>query len=171
MASKRRFSAEWNRLTDHERIVIESHQANLPVKVGAIASALGIEVKVATLDIGISGEIFPIYPGSSSFKIRINKHEVRPRQRFTLAHEIAHFLLHRSMIGDGISDNILFRSKLSNELEVEANRLAADILMPIDAVRAWQEANNEMSKRDSVAPLAVLFDVSEDAMAIRLGIK
>lgn len=171
MASKRRFSAEWSRLTDDERNIIEAHQAEIPVKVGSIATALGIEVKIATLDIGISGEIFPIHPGSSSFKIRINKHEVRQRQRFTLAHEISHFLLHRTMIGDGISDNILFRSKLSNELEIQANRLAADILMPIDAVRAWQEDNPDFSKRDSVTPLATLFDVSEDAMAIRLGIK
>jgi Zn-dependent peptidase ImmA (M78 family) len=164
-------SKEWNKLDGDTRALIESFQTEFPVKLGELADRLGIIVKVATLEIGISGEISPLTPGNSIFKIRINRHEVKQRQRFTLAHEIAHFLLHRQHIGDGIVDNILFRSRLSNAVEAEANRLAADILMPDAAVKEWRERHQGVSKRDSLTPLAEMFGVSEDAMAVRLGLK
>jgi hypothetical protein len=159
------------RLDNSTRELIERYQEELPVKLGALAAELGLIVKVATLDIGISGEISPVSPGSNVYKIRIIRHEVKQRQRFTLAHEIAHFLLHREQIGSGIADNILFRSTLSNALEAEANRLAADILMPQQAVKEWRSKNIGVSKRDSLTVLAEMFEVSEEAMAVRLGLK
>ena len=164
-------SKEWLRLSIADRQTIESYQENLPIKLGALAEHFGLIVKVTTLEIGISGEISPLTPASNTYKIRINRHEVRQRQRFTLAHEIAHFLLHQDKIGHGIVDNILFRSTLSNALEAEANRLAADILMPEAAIKAWRTENPAVSKRDSLTSLAEKFDVSEDAMAVRLGLK
>ncbi|MGB3538757.1 MAG: ImmA/IrrE family metallo-endopeptidase [Mesorhizobium sp.] len=165
------FSPEWERLSEAERNLIVAAQAQLPVKLGEIARKLGLEVKVTTLEIGISGEIGPNLDAPGSFKIRINKHEVKTRQRFTLSHEISHFLLHRDLIGGGIIDNILFRSRLSNAIEAEANRLAADILMPKSEIRAWKLENAEIGKTDCVVPLASLFGVSEDAVRIRIGLK
>jgi predicted transcriptional regulator len=158
---------EWSQLKENDHALVVAAQANLPVQLGPLAKALGLDVKVATLGIGISGEIAPSETAAAGFRIRINKHEVKTRQRFTLAHEIAHYLLHRDLIGDGVTDSILFRSKLSNVVEAEANRLAADILMPYKAIKTWRK----MLKVDSAVPLAAQFDVSEDAIRVRLGLR
>ena len=59
------------------------------------------------------------------------------RRRFTIAHEIAHFLLHRDKIGDQLSDDAMYRSSLSSDDERAANRLAADILMPMGLIQDY----------------------------------
>jgi Zn-dependent peptidase ImmA (M78 family) len=163
-----RKSAEWHGLTEESRTIVEKFQKEIPVRVGDLARELGLIVKVSTLDVGISGLI---RPENSTFKILVNKHEPSYRRRFTLAHEISHYLLHRDMIGDGISDNILYRSRLSDSVEAEANRLASDILMPPIAIDDWKRRAGEMRPADMVSPMAAYFDVSEEAMRIRLGMK
>ncbi|MAU97726.1 MAG: hypothetical protein CMP81_17890 [Fulvimarina sp.] len=166
----KRLSKEWTSLQKEHRGLIEEYQSDIPVKIGAIAAHLGLEVKVATLDIGISGMIMPV-DNDEKYKILVNKHEPNYRRRFTLSHEIAHYLLHRDLIGDGLKDNILYRSKLSDAREAEANRLAADILMPPIQIKKWMESNSGLREADAVSKLAEYFDVSEDAMRIRLGMK
>ena len=164
----KRSSAEWIGLPEESRLVIESFQNEIPVRIGELAKSFGVEVKVSTLDVGISGMI---HPDQGRYKIVVNKHEPEYRRRFTLAHELAHFLLHKDLIGAGISDNVLYRSQLTDAREAEANRLASDILMPVEKVN---EAKSELlvSKlADAVSPLANRFKVSEEAMRIRLGMK
>ncbi|WP_244665103.1 ImmA/IrrE family metallo-endopeptidase [Candidatus Symbiopectobacterium sp. 'North America'] len=101
--------------------------------------------------------------------IRVNRHDVKERQRFTLAHEIAHFLLHRDRIGDGITDDILYRSKLSDFMEVQANRLAADILMPGHLIQPKLKEFTELRDEEKYKKLADMAEVSTTAIKIRLG--
>lgn len=160
-----------DQLPESYKSVFEAHRLEVPVKVGALASELGLGVMRATLKPGISGQIEPSTEHPAGFVIRVNRHEVKTRQRFTIAHEIGHFILHRDRIGDGISDTILYRSKLSNALEAEANRFAADLLMPAESLKS-QIAQCGLSKSDeSARRLAAIFQVSDDAMLIRLGLK
>jgi Zn-dependent peptidase ImmA (M78 family) len=163
-----KYSDEWNNLVSADRNTIGSFHSSIPVRVGEIAKAFGLIVRVSTLDVGISGMIFP---DGESYKIVINKHEPVYRQRFTLAHELAHYLLHRELIGAGISDNVLYRSKLSDKVEAEANRLASDILMPVERVKEAKLGFSASKLADALSPLAGQFGVSEDAMRIRLGMK
>lgn len=137
----------------------------MPVKVGALAGALGLRVVLATLPMNISGLIQPAEDGG--FVIKVNRFEPKERQRFTIAHEIAHFILHRDKLQAGLVDSVLYRSKLSSRLEAEANRLAADIIMPKEAVIA---AMQEMQGGDEgVDALAQRFQVSRQAMEIRVS--
>jgi len=163
-----RTSGEWKALSTSDREVIEFFQDEIPVKIGELARQLGLIVKVSTLDVGISGLIEPF---EGAFKIIVNKHEPSYRRRFTLAHEVAHYLLHRHLIADGISDNILYRSRLSDAVEAEASRLASDILMPPVKVTEWKNQAGDQRMADMVSQLAAYFDVSEEAMRIRLGMK
>src|SRR3546814_15171584 len=73
--------------------------------------------------------------GESGFAIYVNGSHPRVRRRFSIAHEIAHFALHRNLIGDGVTDDAMYSSNLSSAVEVQANRLAADILMPWHLIR------------------------------------
>lgn len=159
-------SPEWQKL-DHGLIAtLQQHQDVAPVRLTDLARALGVPVKAATLAPGISGEIRP--DGNDGFVIRINRHDPKRRQRFSVAHEISHFLLHKDKIGDGIADNVLYRSNLSDRIEAEANRLAADILMPDALVREQIEAAHEKGVGDLILYLADEFAVSEIAMRIKL---
>ena len=159
-------SKEWKTLDPLQQAAIVLAQQNFPVKVGMVAKTFGLSVLASTLPAGISGEI---RPQGVSYQIKINRHDSPARQRFTLAHELAHFLLHRDVIGDGISDDVLYRSSLSDTREAQANRLAADILMPADVVRRELQLRKGMPRSQQVEELANLFSVSSAAMEIRLG--
>ena len=142
----------------------------IPVPVGEIAVRLGIEVYSLTLDPNISGLIKK--NGNGVFEININNTDAAVRQRFTVCHEVAHFLLHRSYIdGDGIKDNILYRSKLSNAQEAEANRLAAALLLPLQSVREWHLSRfaGPIDKANLRA-IGEKFRASELAVGYRFGL-
>lgn len=162
-------SKEWSNLKGEQISVIKKHQLEYPIKLGAIAKEFGLIVKKSTLAANISGEI---KEESGSIVIRVNRHDVKPRQRYTLAHEIAHFLLHRDLLKDGISDDVLYRSSLSNAVEAEANRLAADIVMPMnhvnDLVKEYSSIENIKAER-VYELVAQRLDVSVSALKFRLG--
>lgn len=158
-------SPEWRSLADGVRATIEEHQDNAPIRLAQLARALGVTVKSATLAPGISGEI---RPGGNGFVIRVNRHDPSKRQRFTVAHELAHFLLHSDQINNGIADDVLYRSSLSDRREAQANRLAADILMPDALVLASVEAAQEKGVGDLILFLAEKFSASEGTMRIKL---
>jgi len=160
-------SREWNQLDPAIRRRIEQFQGMAPVRLPDLARELGVPVKAATLAPGISGEIRP--DGRHGFIIRVNRHDAHVRQRFTVAHELAHFLLHSANIGDGIEDDVLYRSALSDRREQEANRLAADILMPDQLVQNERDTARADGIEDIVLHLADRFGVSEAAMRIKLG--
>jgi Zn-dependent peptidase ImmA (M78 family) len=163
-------SREWSKISASDSSIVTSFTSVRPVKVGALARALGLQVMSATLKSGISGEIRPSSAASSGYKIKVNRHEVKTRQRFTIAHEIAHYLLHRDIIGNGIFDTVLYRSALSGKVEAEANRLAADIVMPAALIREDIRKNNLSISSDSAVFLASLYDVSLQAMKVRIGL-
>jgi hypothetical protein len=161
-------SREWRGLPEDVRDTLEAHQLEAPVKLSTIAKALGVTLRASTLPAGVSGEIRPAgSPGE--FTIKVNRHDGARRQRFTIAHELAHYLLHRDQIGSGIEDDALYRSSLSDTREAEANRLAADILMPSRLIEEELASAKALGVNDLVAYMADRFEVSEAAMRIRLG--
>ena len=69
--------------------------SNLPVNVEQVIEDLGIQYFNEPMDKGQSGAI-ELKDGK--YTIRVNSLEPRQRQRFTAAHELAHYLLHREML-------------------------------------------------------------------------
>lgn len=155
------------RLDEKERLAVERATTEFPVRLGSLAEALGVKVFKATLPAGVSGEISRDKQGN--YIIRINRHEAPRRQRFTLAHEIGHLLLHKDFIGDGIVDDALYRSRLSNNLEFEANRMAADLLMPRSEVEKLSKLEDE-DDQAFIDRVSDYFAVSPQAAQIRLGL-
>lgn len=154
-------------LNEHDSLTIRRFQKSPPVNVVGIAAAFGLKVYHDDLESGISGKIIkdPEHGGQSGYSIVINNNEPINRRRFTIAHEIGHYLLHRDRIGDGLVDDALYRSGLTTFEEVRANRLAADILMPFDLI---EKSIKQGAK--TVQELAALFRVSAQAMSVRLEI-
>jgi Zn-dependent peptidase ImmA (M78 family) len=148
--------------------IINAHTQAPPVDVGAVARDLGLLIFSTPLAEKVSGAIVkePSYGSQSGFVIFVDAGEASVRQRFTAAHEIGHFLLHKNLIGDRHEDNYLLRSTgISNRQEAQANAFAADLLMPRHLVQQAME-----SGYGTVDALADLFQVSKIAMGIRLGL-
>ena len=139
----------------------------LPIQVTPLANHLGIRVYHAPWPDEISGKIQRDIDrgGESGFAIFVNKSHAPVRRRFTIAHEVAHYVLHEDKIGDGIFDDAMYRSGLSQQEEVQANALAADILMPRSLVSKMRKLHG-----DEIDKLTDIFWVSEPAMKIRLGL-
>ncbi len=149
--------------------LIQRFQQSAPVDIVGLSRAIGIQVwESRDLPPGISGKLFKdrAHGGAEGYSILVNAAEPFVRKRFTVAHEVAHFLLHRDRVGAELSDDTWYRSGLSDWDEVEANRMAADILMPMRLIREYISRGFTQ-----VEPLADLFAVSREAMRIRLGIK
>jgi Zn-dependent peptidase ImmA (M78 family) len=143
--------------------VVAKYQQRPPVDLNAISAELGIRVFVSYLGKDIAGQLMrdKVKGGRSGFSIWINSSDHPNRQRFTHAHELAHFILHRDLIESGVVDDTMYRSSLSSYYEVQANKMAADILMPIRLVKIWRQRN------DNYRALADVFAVSSEAMRIR----
>lgn len=163
-------SRELNRVIDQHRQVLDRYLSSGSTKLGQLASDLGVKIKISSLSTGVSGQI---KNENGEYVIRVNRHEARERQRFTIAHELAHFLLHRDIIDnsiDGIKDNVLYRSGAPERIEYEANRLAADIVMPMTQVKNALAADfGGVVTERTIESLAARFQVSKAAMEIRLS--
>ena len=146
--------------------IIGRYTQDAPVRVEAIASEIGLSVSVEAMEPDIAGKIVRDTSGRSpaGYAIYINDRDPHRRQRFTLAHELGHYVMHRDLIGDGLIDNALYRSKLSEWYEQQANRWAADTLMPAGLVRGLYRGG-----MIAFADLSRTLDVSEQAVRIRLS--
>ncbi len=148
-----------------------STQVSGPVDIEGLAKFLGLYLDMdAYLDPEISGQIELTSLGA--YKISINKQDSGFRKRFTLAHEIGHYVLHRDLIGSGLDDNKAYRStnagnfsntKIKPWHETEANRFAARTLMPSDLTLRTYKAN-----RQDINETAKALRVSKPAMEIRI---
>mgnify|MGYP005997544261 CR=1 FL=1 len=163
-------SQELSRISPEQRAIVERHMAQRPVALGKLARDLGVAIRVSSLGTGISGQISREGDG---YVIKVNRNESRERQRFTIGHEIAHFLLHKSIIDsspNGITDTVLYRSGASQQIEFEANRLAADIVMPIELIAGeLNEGFSGVVSEATIEALANRFEVSKAAMEIRMS--
>ncbi|GGF15867.1 ImmA/IrrE family metallo-endopeptidase [Youhaiella tibetensis] len=152
---------------------IRRAQTKVPVDLEGICREFGIRLHEAWLDTDISGELVSI-PETGSYQINVNASHSTARKRFTIAHELGHFFLHRHLIGRGIDDDRVYRSTSAGRYhntaigpreETEANRFAASLLMPQSHIVQLQ--------RDGVLTpeaLAAKLLVSPAAMRIRLGL-
>ncbi len=152
-----------------EYSIINSFTQSPPTDIQTLIKALGIQYHEAYLNDDISGMLEK--QPSGKFRITVNATHPETRKRFTAAHELGHYMRHRSLVGDGVDDNKAYRSTEGGEYhninigpkqETEANRFAALVLMHGPTVE------REFKKNDSYIELAKLFGVSEQAMAWRL---
>lgn len=148
------------------KMIIDRFKQEPPVNIVGLAEALGLHVEEDDLGPEFAGEIFRDEDSDSGYSIRVNSPDVLVRKRFTVAHEIAHYLLHRDRITDRLRDDNMYRSGLGDQREQAANRLAADLLMPAKVIRDLRAQGigspEEMSER---------LGVSLQAMRLRLGIR
>lgn len=148
-------------------------ELKLPIDVKLIAEKLGVDVVPYELGDGVSG-LLAIQEGKGT--IGFNQTEPEVRQRYTIAHEIGHFDLHREKSDLFVDKQLIYRSIASGDtpeklqMEQEANFFASALLMPTNLLRKEVEkANLDLASDESIRALANKFQVSTTAMAIRIS--
>lgn len=122
-----------------------------PIKIEALASTLGYQVvPLHSVDDACSAIV-----STREKLVGINATHHRHRQRFSLGHELAHILLKHPPESRCTHREIAL-------FNAEADACAAELLMPESLVKNW------LSKTKNVAALARVFDVSEEAMRVRI---
>lgn len=147
---------------------------SLPVKIEDIAKSRGLRVLPYAFDEEISG-VLVIEDNIGT--IGYNQSESRVRRRFTVAHELGHYELHKDKANLFMDSGFkaLFRSTTSGvteekqRMEQEANAFAASILMPEHLLRKeLEKIEFDLSDDDDIKSLAKIFDVSFTAMYYRI---
>lgn len=88
--------------------------------------------------------------------IGYNKSQHPHRQRFTVAHEIGHYLMGHT------NANYSYDLNSTDPKEIEANQFAAELLMPLSMVKSDLESGKKAKE------LVDVYNVSEDAIWWRL---
>ena len=167
------------KLQDIELILKEF---SIPVNIEKMIYDKGIELNKNYLEFeaNISGEI---KKENNKFIININGADHYYRKRFTMAHELAHFILHKDLIGDGVDDSLEYKkfyrknNKINDEHESQANDLASKILMPEEAMIKLAKLTDVIKLNNGdvdinipwLEYLSKKFQVSKRAFTVRLA--
>lgn len=143
-----------------------------PIPIEAVARGLGALVVYEPMESDLSGML---QRQGGKPVIGVNSFHGSARQRFTLAHECAHLVLHTKkdlFIDMGVRRRDGASSLGTDKEEIEANRFAAGLLMPrhfvqLEVARRL-ESQPSISLDHLVSELADAFGVSTQAMEIRL---
>lgn len=145
----------------------------VPVDVEEIAKKVGVDIRKAVHDTDLSGFL---YRTEDQTFIGVNERHSPRRQRFTIAHELGHYLLH-SLIGVrmDVAVQAKYRNARSSEgvdpEEIEANTFAAELLMPANLIEADMARISAVDILDDqeIHQMAEHYDVSVQALTIRLS--
>jgi Zn-dependent peptidase ImmA (M78 family) len=153
-------------------ILTELNINSAPVDIKAIAKKKGATIKPYEVDEKISGMLF-IKDGNGI--ISYNPTESAVRQRFTIAHELGHLLLHKKTQDIFVDKQFQVHFRNENSAtgqdiqELEANAFAAAILMPKDLLLTEIKKHNfDLGDESAMKELAKLFNVSLQAMTFRM---
>ena len=151
-----------------------------PVPVDVIAKSIGARLRYAPFDGELAGMLIR-NESKGTVVIGVNSLHHLHRQRFTIAHECGHLELHK---GKQVHIDHAFRvnsrkilvnprndlsSRATDPEEIEANRFAAELLMPFDMVIddliAW---DLDIEDESELKVLADRYQVSIQALTFRV---
>jgi Zn-dependent peptidase ImmA (M78 family) len=158
-----------------ERTLRNTESYRVPVPIHLVAQRLNLTLEAAALGDKVSGML--VVQGDQG-AIGYNSAHARVRQRFTISHEIAHYLLHARRSGKAqlfIDRHVAFRrdeqsSAGVNREEIEANQLGAALLMPRGLVQQEVRSQDlDLDDSEAIELMAKRFQVSTAAMSNRLA--
>jgi Zn-dependent peptidase ImmA (M78 family)/DNA-binding XRE family transcriptional regulator len=146
-----------------KQVLEKSGVKSPPVDVMSVARSLGVAVFPRPFPDALSALLLRY--DAHAF-IGVNSHQARTRQRFSVAHELGHFVLHhedRHFIDYGTSAAVEGEAPGYDwKSEQAANRFAAELLMPEEMLR-------RESRSISLSRLTTRYEVSQEAMGFRLA--
>lgn len=143
------------------RALISSLDIKEPVDPSAYALKIGVR-NVLSRDINANAMLI-IKSGAAV--IVVNKRDNEFKQRFFIAHELAHYLLHVN------NDDVLHIDRpltIRRRVETEANTVAAELLMPSRVIEQHAHRIDLFSDSHKIIVLAEQLKVSVQALSLRL---
>jgi Zn-dependent peptidase ImmA (M78 family) len=140
------------------RLLKECQIINPPVRIGVIAKKLDLIVESgnpAILDLFIKKNLSAFISLEDKIVVYNSTHPT-VRNRFSVAHEIGHFILGHSF------NNDIFNLNSQDPREIEANIFASELLMPFGMIK------RDIVLGERVPGLAKIYWVSEEAVGWRL---
>ena len=165
-----------NQFNEHCRNAIKSLQLkdDFFIDVKKIIKLCGIQIEYDVID--DSGEF-----DSESNKILVNSLEPDTRQRFTLAHELGHFVLNHQGVNHRSDDSSVYSDEQLRVNEIAANQFAAELIMPKNLVRkcliqTMKDLNYDLKQTFDESDLENIYEdmaqkmkVSKQALKYRLN--
>jgi hypothetical protein len=169
------------RISNREREELRLFASEAGQSIQGLARRLGLRVDEENLPNELSAVLLrsPNCGSPSGYRIAVNRRHSPERQRWSIAHEIGHYVLHKDdpdfeVIVDDQEYGVVvplvapvgnsYRSNRRSRLESEAESFAASLLMPPKLVRL-----SINFRRLCIPKLAQEFYVSEQAMRRRVS--
>ena len=156
-----------------DRMLSECSIRGAPVPVERIARHLRAEIRYSPFDGQLAGML--IRREDRPAVIGVNSAHHLNRQRFTIAHECGHLLLHGGKIvhiDRTFRVNVNRRDEHSGQAvdpdEIEANRFAAELLMPHDMILD-DIIEFDIEEDEGLEALAAKYQVSVQALTYRIN--
>ncbi len=144
-----------------QKILENNYLTEPPIDVESIAKNYGLHLFAANFnDDRVAGCI-----DLEKEAILINRKDIGPLHRFTIAHELGHWLMHTDEVKTDEELRFLYRKPLggeTNPLEIQANAFAAYLLVPDFLLKTYL-SKPYVSRRE----LAEIFNVSESVIGFR----
>lgn len=155
-----------------EMSLVHDYKNRQPIQITGLIHELGIEYVELPMPGDQSGAIL-LHKGH--FQILVNAKDGPQRRRFTAAHEVGHYLMHRDLLKEdgrelrhndflyGPSAAISPAYPFGRSHNDQANRFAVNLLMPVPQLQhRFAETGGDLAR------IAFSFGVSQAAMKIRL---
>lgn len=158
-----------------EKLLNEYSIISPPIDIEKIAKNLNINIQYEPFDGELSGLLI-IDEKKDITAIGVNSTYPKNRQRFIIAHEIGHYLLHRKH-GTYIDTTIKYNLKRDISFkehyeEVEANMFALSILIPQKMIEDLIEnrySSFDFNDNKEINEIADYFQVTPQTLMIRLA--
>lgn len=167
-------TVRWALLKAKAQDVLEKSKiCEAPIPVEKLAGELNATIRHQAFDGEVSGMV---HRQGEAAVIGINSNHPTTRQRFTIAHEIGHLLLHQAEslhVDNKLRSAVNFRDETSSlgvdDSEIEANQFAAELLMPEAFLIKDVKSVIATEPEAAIQELADRYRVSVQSMAIRLS--
>ena len=152
-----------------KEVLVQHNLFSVPVDPVLLSNRLGIAVNNAKFADDAWAAL--IAKRGHTSRVFVEQSDPPYRKRFSIAHELGHHFLHLPEDGEIVDKRAdMFRERepsvdyVSEDRlrEIQANWFAAELLMPGELVRT------EWARTPSLRQMAILFNVSEEAMGYRL---
>lgn len=145
---------------ESQKILSDFGADSPPIPLDDIVATYGLKILYSDFSVLPYGNEIAGFINLDTKTIYVNKDDPPNRQRFTIAHELGHYILHPEFIKDDTKYSVLLRQILTNKNyapeEKEANCFAANLLVPDEMLRKYEDKPNSI--------ISTLFAVSEDVI-------
>lgn len=166
-----------NKKEEIEKLINQIYKKKGFVDVVELANSLGLDVYATASDDPEFNASIEYDRNLKKYKILVNQNHHLFRQRFSIAHEIAHYLEHKKLVATkGFVNRENKSSHKYDQIEQQADKVAAAILLPTNILYRWVEKKHLNTELDEAQldELCDNFRVSKMMAILRLkeiGIK